>query len=231
MILSQKLGLTAGITLLVFLITLPAQSRVPQQSPVAGSAVARPNPDLSTKIWNLVQESQDKYSTGCGAVTETRTSELLEQPLVLRGNFCAAGTTRFNLAYSEPHPLRITFNEDYMNVSSGSATRSTEVFKIGHHVRRTQGYFSQEHSIDNIKDTFVVLVQESAKHYEMRLEPKTKRFKKRINYIVITLDKENGLLHSLEVDGISGVNSLFKIEISDLNTELSEDTFRVYRPR
>ena len=45
--------------------------------------------DLLTHVWNGVQQAQNKATTACGTITETRTSVLLVKPLVLRGKFCA----------------------------------------------------------------------------------------------------------------------------------------------
>jgi outer membrane lipoprotein-sorting protein len=227
----HNLDLRIILTVFLLLMVLVSQTVASQDLSAAETAAGREDDELLGRIWDGVQQAQDRYAVGCGNLTEIRNSELLEQPLILRGKFCAAGATKFNLQYSEPHPIKLTFNEDYLNVSTGSDITVTEVFQIGRHVRRTQDYFSGEDSIHNIKKSFVVLVQESSEHYELKLVPKNGRFEKRVNYIVVKLDKERHLLHSLEVDGKSGVNSVFQIEITELNPELSEDTFLVYEPR
>jgi len=48
--------------------------------------------------------------------------------------------------------------------------------------------------------------------------------------VIVKLGKDDFLLRSLEIDGKSGVNSVFTIQITALNLEISEDTFKVYRP-
>ncbi len=72
--------------------------------------LAAQSDDLLTRIWDGVQQAQKKYTSGCGTITETRTSSLLVKPMVLHGRFCAEGTTRFMLEYSDPVPFRILFN-------------------------------------------------------------------------------------------------------------------------
>ena len=54
--------------------------------------LAAQSDDLLTRIWDGVQQAQKKYTSGCGTITETRTSSLLVKPMVLRGKFCAEGT-------------------------------------------------------------------------------------------------------------------------------------------
>src|SRR5271165_2444923 len=75
--------------------------------------------DLLNRIWEGVQQAQKKYTSSCGTVTETRTSSLMAKPMVLRGKFCAEGTTRFALEYFEPASVRIRYNENYLNITTG----------------------------------------------------------------------------------------------------------------
>ncbi len=184
--------------------------------------------DLLTRIWDGVQQAQKKYTSGCGTITETRTSNLLVKPMVLRGKFCAEGTKRFALEYFEPSPLRIRFNENYLNVTTGG---KTEVMEVGTSVRRAQSYFSRENSIANLKKNFTVTVQEDSRSYEMKLVPRSDAFRRRLNYVVVKLNKRDFLLRSLEVDGKSGVNSVFAIDVSSVNPKIPAETFEVYKPR
>jgi outer membrane lipoprotein-sorting protein len=190
--------------------------------------LAAQSDDLLTRIWDGVQEAQKKYTSGCGTITETRTSSLLVKPMVLRGKFCAEGTTRFMLEYSEPAPLRILFNENYLNITTGG---KTEVMEVGSNVRRAQSYFSRENSIANLKKSFSITAQEDSRGYEMKLVPRSDAFRRRLNYLVVKLNKRDFLLRSLEVDGKSGVNSVFAIDISSVNQKIPADTFEVYKPK
>src|SRR3954452_12720220 len=105
---------------------------------LAVSASAATSGDtLLARIWEGVQTAQKKYTSGCGTITETRSSALLLKPRVFRGKFCADGTDRFSLEYSEPEHLSIKFNQDYLNVSTGGG-KQTEVLQVGQYVRRTQ---------------------------------------------------------------------------------------------
>ncbi|MCL4488917.1 MAG: hypothetical protein M1570_12405 [Chloroflexi bacterium] len=137
---------------------------------------------------------------------------------------------RFFLEYSEPEIIRIRFNHDYLNVTTGNGKR-TEVFDVGGHVRRTQGYFSKENSIQNLKRTFAIDAHEDSRSYEMKLTPRTEAFRSRINYIVVKLAKQDFLLRALEVDGKNGVNSVFQIELTSLNAKPPQGVFDVYRPK
>ena len=192
-----------------------------------GMLAAQPD-ELLTRIWDGVQQAQKKYTSSCGTITETRTSSLMVKPMVLRGKFCAEGTTRFALEYSEPAKVRIRYNENYLNLTTGD---KTEVMEVGNSVRRAQSYFSRENSIGNLKKNFTITVQEDSREFEMKLVPRTDNFRRRLNYLVVKLDKRDFLLRSLEVDGKSGVNSVFVIDVSSLNPKIPADTFEVYKPR
>ena len=195
-----------------------------------GQRPADANDALLKLIWDGVQEAQKKYTTGRGTITETRTSVLLARPLVLHGKFFAAGLTKFSVEYSGPEPVRVVFNQDYLNVTTGRERPNTEVFKIGDHVRRTQAYFSRDNSLANLKQSFVISAREQKAAYEMKLAPRPARFKKRINYVIVRLSKPGFLLRTLEVDGTSGVNSRFDIHLDALNVPIDDNVFKVYRP-
>jgi outer membrane lipoprotein-sorting protein len=184
--------------------------------------------DLLSKVWDGIQQAQKKYTSMCGTITETRTSNLMTKPLVLRGKFCAEGTTRFALDYFEPSSMHIRFNENYVNVTTDNAT---QVAEIGKSVRRAQSYFGHENSLGNLKKNFTVTVQEDSHDYQMKLVPRTNTFRDRLNFMVVKLDKKDFLLRSLEVDGKSGVNSVFVIDVNSMNPNLPADTFEVYKPK
>jgi outer membrane lipoprotein-sorting protein len=189
--------------------------------------LAAQSDDLLTRIWDGVQQAQKKYTSSCGTITETRTSSLMVKPMVLHGKFCAEGLTRFSLEYSEPSKVRIRYNDNTLNATTGD---KTEVMDVGGSVRRAQSYFSRESSIGNLKKNFTITVREESGDFEMKLVPRTDNFRRRLNYLVVKLDKQNFLLKSLEVDGKSGVNSVFAIDVTSLNPKIPAETFEVYKP-
>ncbi len=193
---------------------------------LAGHSAAQ-SEDLLNRIWSGVQQAQKKYTSSCGTITETRTSSLMVKPLVLRGKFCAEGTNRFALDYFEPASERIRFNENFLNVTTGG---KTEVMEIGGSVHRAQSYFGGDNSLGNLKKNFTITVQENSRDYQMKLVPRTDTFRHRLNYLVVKLDKQDFFPRTLEVDGKSGVNSVFVIDVSSMNPKLSADTFEVYKP-
>lgn len=190
-------------------------------------SLAGQSDELLNRVWDGVQQAQKKYSSICGTITETRTSNLMLKPLVLHGKFCAEGTTRFALDYFEPSSMRIRLNDNYVNVTSGG---KTEVTEIGKSVGRAQSYFGGEKSLANVKKNFTVTVQEDTRDYQMKLIPRTNAFRERLNYLAVKLDKRDFWLRSLEVDGKDGVNSVFNIDVSSFNPKISEDMFEVYKP-
>jgi outer membrane lipoprotein-sorting protein len=184
--------------------------------------------DLLSKVWDGIQQAQKKYTSMCGNITETRTSNLMVKPLVLRGKFCAEGTTKFTLDYLEPSTMRIRFNENYLNVTTDG---NTEVQEIGKNVRRALSYFGGENSLGNAKKNFTITVQEDSRDYQMKLVPRTDTFRSRLNYMAVKLDKQDFMLRSLEVDGKSGVNSVFAIDVNSMNPKIPADMFKVDKPK
>lgn len=189
--------------------------------------LASQSDDLLNHVWNGIQEAQKKYTSMCGNITETRTSNLMVKPLVLHGKFCAEGTTKFSLEYVEPSRMSVRFNENYLNVTTGG---DTQVREIGKNVRRVQSYFGGENSLGNVKKNFTITVKEDSGDYRMKMVPRTGTFRDKLNFMVVKLDKKDFLLRSLEVDGKSGVNSVFVIDVNSMNPKIPKDTFEVYKP-
>lgn len=183
---------------------------------------------LLSRVWDGIQQAQKKYTSMCGTITETRTSSLMTKPLVLHGKFCAEGTNRLALDYFEPSSMHVRFNENYVNVTRGG---NTEVKEIGKSVRRAQSYFGRENSLGNLQKNFTITVREDNHDYQMKLVPRSNIFRDSLNYLVVKLDKTDFLLRSLEVDGKSGVNSVFAIEVNSMNPKIPAETFEVYKPK
>lgn len=181
--------------------------------------------NLLARIWDGVQQAQTHTTTACGTVVETRTSPLMAKPLVLRGRFCAEGAIRFSLEYLPPHALTVRFNTDYLNATGSDGV--TEILEIGSGVRRAQATFSREGSLAGLEKDFSITVEENEREYEMKFVPRTEAFRKRLNSLVVKLNKRTFLPRSIEVDGRSGVNSVFAIDITSTNEKLPAAMFEV----
>ena len=139
---------------------------------------------------------------------------------------------RFSLEYAGPDPIRLLYNSDYLNVTTTrDGQKTTEVLQVGQQVRRTQAYFSRENSIENLKRNFTITLHEDNKVYEMKLVPRSSSFANRVNYVVVKLLKDSYLLSSLEVDGKSGVHSVYEIQVTALNPKIDPEMFNVYKPK
>jgi outer membrane lipoprotein-sorting protein len=192
------------------------------------AALTAQSDDLLNRVWDGIRQAQKKYKSMCGTLTETRTSSLMVKPLVLRGKFCAEGTMLFALDYFEPSSMKIRFNENFVDITTGD---HTEVIDIGKSAHRAQSYFGQDESLGNLKKQFTVTVEEDSRDYRMKLIPRTDTFRSRLNYLVVKLDKQDFLPRSLEVDGKSGVNSVFAIDVTSMNPSIPPDMFEVYKPK
>ncbi len=82
-----------------------------------------------------------------------------------------------------------------------------------------------------MKKNFTITVQEDSRDYQMKLVPRTNTFRDKLNFMVVKLDKKDFLLRSLEVDGKSGVNSVFVIDVNSMNPKIPADMFEVYKAK
>jgi outer membrane lipoprotein-sorting protein len=227
-----KQFVTAVLCLLQIIISLNpligSQNGAPQ--PANQNVTRESGEELLTLVWNGVQEAQKRYSTGCGSITEVRTSKLLLHPMIFRGRLCASGIDKFQMEYGEPDPIRLVFNGKYLNVTTGKGKKTTEILEIGSAVSKTRRYFSAADSLINLKSSFTIRIDESPDSYTMKLVPRSRQFKQRVNYVTVELRKRDFLLKTLEIDGKSGVNSIFKLEFNELNKNINQDVFKVIMP-
>jgi len=196
---------------------------------ISPALLAAQSDNLLTRIWVGEQQAQARFTTACGTVTEVRTSKLMVKPLVLHGKFCAEGTNRFMLEYFEPNPMLIRLNDSSFNIKIDGG--KTQVMDIGSDIRRVQSSFTGPKSIENLKKDYSITAQENSLDYEMKLIPRSESLRHRFNYLVVKLNKKNFLPRSLEVDGKSGINSVFTFDITSTNIKLPEGTFEVLKTK
>lgn len=174
-------------------------------------------------------QAQERHASGCGTLTEKRVSPLLVRPLVMHGTFCAAGFDLFRVEYKGPEPARIIYNRGALNVSTDGGKR-TEAFDVSRAVQRAQRYFAGPHAHENLERDFRVTVAETGDHYALLLIPVSGRIAGRVKRVAVELGKLDFLPRRIEIDGRSGVNSIFEIQIERLDAPLEKDLFEVYRP-
>jgi outer membrane lipoprotein-sorting protein len=186
--------------------------------------LAAQSDDLLARIWEGVQQAQNHTQSACGSVTETRTSALMTRPMILHGKFCAQGMTRFMLEYSEPAVMRIRYAGDTLNITAGG---HTEIMEIGDSVRRAQSSFSRANSIQTLKKNFTITAEDDGRAFVLRFVPRSQAFRGRLNLLMVKLGKRDFLPQLIEVDGKSGVNSVFSIDVTSTNRKISPETFQV----
>jgi len=194
--------------------------------PSGPSGPAPASPELRELIWRGVARA---HVSGCGTLTEKRVSPLLVRPLVLHGTFCAAGVDRFRVEYAGPEPTRVIYNRGALNLSTDGGKR-TEAFDVGHAVRRAQGYFAGPHATENLEHDFSITASETGDRYSLLLLPVSGRIARRVKRVAVELGKLDFLPRRIEIDGKSGVKSIFEIQIEKLDAPVDEGLFRVYRP-
>jgi outer membrane lipoprotein-sorting protein len=176
-----------------------------------------------------VEQAQGGQATSCGKLIEKRVSPLLVRPLVLRGSFCAAGLELFRVEYAGPEPARVIYNRGALNVSTDGGKRTT-AFDVSRAVQRAQRYFAGPRAAENLERDFSITVAETAERYTLLLRPVSGRIAGRVKRVAVELDKLDFLPRRIEIDGKSGVDSSFEIEIERLDTPLEKGLFDVYRP-
>ncbi len=184
---------------------------------------------LLDRIWQGVRQAEQRHQSGCGMLTETRTSPMLVRPLVLRGTFCAAGRDRFRVEYEGSQVTRVVYDRGVLNVSTDGGRR-VEVMDVSRAVQRAQRYFSGPKASLNLERDFSITASETGDGYSLVLLPVAGRIAGRVRRVAVELRKPDLLPRRIEIEGKSGVQSVFEIRVETLDTPLDERQFEVYRP-
>lgn len=201
---------------------------------VALGASASPSPTAASRqlldqVWRGVGQAEQAHQTSCGTLTETRASRLLARPLVLNARFCTAGLDRFRVEYQGPDRTRVIYNGGTLNVSTGGQ-QHTEVLDVAAAVKRAQRYFAGPDATRSLERDFSITVAEKDDRYTLLLLPVSGRIARRVTRVAVELGQRDFLPRRIEIDGRSGVNSVFEIQIERLNETLDESLFRVHLP-
>jgi outer membrane lipoprotein-sorting protein len=199
-------------------------------APGAQLASVPASPALFDRVWKGASQAQTRHTSGCGTLTETRTSPLLTRPLVMRGTFCVGGPDRFRLEYAEPNPILVIYNDGALNVSTDGGKR-TDAFDVGEAVKRAQGYFSGPRALQNLEHDFAIDVTETNDSYALELSPVAGRFARRLTRVIVGLGKNDFLPRRIVISGKSGVTSTFDVRVETLDGVVDPSRFRAYRVR
>ena len=181
--------------------------------------------ELFIKIWDGIQDTQLNYHSASGKIVETRTSKLLQKPLQFSGKFYVMNPDKFCMEYLNPAALKIIYNAGTVTIIFQREEPVTEVFDVAKNVARTKSYFSEKNSYKKLLKDFNVTAKEAASWFEIKMVSEKERFKNRINYVIIRLDKKTYLPQRLEIDGTNGINSVFEIEVVDINGKIDNSVF------
>jgi hypothetical protein len=147
----------------------------------------------------------------------------------MHGTFCAGGVDLFRVEYAGPQPARVIYNRGVLNVSTDGGKR-TEALDVARAVERAQRYFAGPHAPENLERDFSITVAAAGDRYALTLHPVSGLIARRVKRVAVELGRLDFLPRRIEIDGKSGVNSVFEIRIEKLDAPVDEDQFRVYRP-
>ena len=116
-----------------------------------------------------------------------------------------------------------------LNVSTDGGRR-TEALDVGSAVRRAQRYFAGPRAAENLERDFSITVAETGDRYALLLLPVSGRIARRVKRVAVELGKDDFLPRRIEIDGKSGVDSTFEIQIEKLDAPLDEEPVRRLPP-
>jgi len=199
-------------------------------APQAQKARAEPDPSLKALI-DKVQAVQEKIQTLRVEFTQTNEFEMLSEPQVFEGKLVLKKPSTALYAYHKPDPLYFQVKDGWLLVYDPSK-KEASYQDIRRHEGRIQRYLDISSPLKELGKNFdIALEDEKDGLAHLKLTPKKRRAKKKIQEMHFFVDRETGTIGRFEIVEASGDAIAFDFRNWEINPELSDEDFEVKIPQ
>ena len=205
------------LTILFFVAGFSSQAQYAGYSPVA---------DLAKFKTAFAAASQKTNSIKAGFVQEKNLS-MLSEKIISKGNFWFKKDSRVRMEYHTPFIYLMILNKDKVYVKDGAkeskvSTKSNKVFQ---QINRIMIDCMQGTTLDNTD--FKTRVFENKNNALVELTPVTKGMKELFRLINVVVDKKDYSVLSIQMQELSGDNTLMRFTNKELNVPIPDNLFDI----
>ncbi|MBS1754355.1 MAG: outer membrane lipoprotein carrier protein LolA [Ferruginibacter sp.] len=205
------------LTILFFVAGFSSQAQYAGYSPVA---------DLAKFKTAFAAASQKTNSIKAGFVQEKNLS-MLSEKIISKGNFWFKKDSRVRMEYHTPFTYLMILNKDKVYVKDGAkeskvSTKSNKVFQ---QINRIMIDCMQGTTLDNTD--FKTRVFENKNNALVELTPVTKGMKELFRLINVVVDKKDYSVLSIQMQELSGDNTLMRFTNKELNVPIPDNLFDI----
>lgn len=205
------------LTLLFFVAGFSSQAQYAGYSPVA---------DLAKFKTAFAAASQKTNSIKADFVQEKNLS-MLSEKIISKGNFWFKKDSRVRMEYHTPFKYLMILNKDKVYVKDGAkesrvSTKSNKVFQ---QINRIMIDCMQGTTLDNTD--FKTRVFENKNYALVELTPVIKGMKELFKTINVVVDKKDFSVLSIQMQELSGDNTLMRFTNKELNVPIQDNLFDI----
>jgi len=194
-----------------------------------------PGLDPSTRIESLIQRiqyEQARMETLRSEFSQLKESELLLEPEVSKGRFWFRAPDAVRWDFTEPDETRVVVRDGSMLTwfqDQGTAER----VDVGGRADRIMEYLSATNSLETLQRYFTiqaVFPRDGESPFKLKLDPRFKRVRKRLESMTIHLDRKGYFPVYVEYVEPGGDRTEFTFQQVEKNVELEDELFTLDLP-
>ena len=179
-----------------------------------------------------------KFKTDFSAVTQKTTSiksdfvqeknlSMLSEKIISKGNFWFKKDSRVRMEYNQPFKYLMILNKDKVYVKDGQKENkvSTKSNKLFQQINKIMIDCMQGTALDN--PDFKTRVFENKNSALVELTPVTKGLKELFKSINVIVDKKDFSVLSIEMQELSGDNTIMRFTNKELNASIPDTLFDI----
>lgn len=159
--------------------------------------------------------------------TQDKNLSMLSEKITSKGNFCFKKDSRVRMEYNQPFKYLMILNKDKVYVKDGQKESrvSTKSNKMFQQINKIMIDCMQGTTLDNTD--FKTRVFENRNNALVELTPVTKGMKELFKSIRVTVDKKDFSVTSIEMQELSGDNTIMRFTNKELNAAIPDTLFDV----
>ena len=158
--------------------------------------------------------------------TQVKRSDLLLEPAVSTGTFSYLAPEKVRWDYAEPEPMVVLFDQDEITTYHPRQERA-EVVEIAARHRRFVSVLAGTQPLDDLAESFSITLSDrgAPAPYTLTLEPIHRVISRRLEKVVLQIDRELMLPVVVQVDEADGDSTRYEFEELEVDPGLDEELF------
>jgi len=181
-----------------------------------------------TEFQKTISETAAKTNTITSDFTQEKNLSMLSEKIKSKGKFWFKKENRIRMEYLSPFQYIMVINKDRVTIRDGQKTNSMSVSsnRLFQQVNKIIIDCVQGSALNNTD--FKTRVFGNSNNYLIEMKPISKSLKNLFESIVITLDKKDNSVSSINMTEKSGDNTLIRFAGKQMNTNIADEVFIIH---